>query len=289
METAIRNFRSIIHLMDFFKEESTCREYLALQRWGTSPTCPHCASVNSYTTNRGYKCSDRDCAKKFSVTTGTIFENTKINLRYWYAAIYLATAHKKGISSLQLSRDINVTQKTAWFMLHRIREMMTSEEKLSGTIEVDETYIGGKTHNKHKWERDRRNAKGTGQVHMAGVLAMVKRDGNMTAKVIGNTVMEVVTPIISENISDGSIVVTDGHGAYSNVKRTYQHHVVNHTAGEFSRGIYHTNTVEGFFSHLKRGIIGIYHQVSPKQLQRYCNEFSYGKEGKEKEGEKIVL
>jgi transposase-like protein len=273
METPIREFKSLVPLMDFFREEDTCRSYLASQRWGNDPSCPHCSSTNAYVTNRGYKCSDRDCAKKFSVTTGTIFENTKIKLRYWYAAIYLATAHKKGISSLQLSRDINVTQKTAWFMLHRIRTMMSnaSDNTMNGIVEADETYIGGKTSNKHKWERDRRNSMGTGSMHMTGVLAMAQRKGMVVAKVIGKTVHFVVQPIIRQHVSDDATLVTDGHGAYQGLERQ----VINHTGGEFARGIFHTNTVEGFFSHLKRGIIGIYHYVSPKHLQAYVSEFSY--------------
>jgi len=268
-------FNNLIQLLDFFKEESACIAYLAQKRWGDEPTCPHCGTVGAYITNRGYKCKAKECHKKFTVTAGTIYENTKISLRYWFAAIYLATSHKKGISSLQLSRDLNITQKTAWFMLHRIRHMMANSapHMLNGTVEVDETYVGGKTINKHKKEREERNKLGTGYVHMKPVLAMVERDGNVIAKVIDKPVGTVIKPIISEHIDKSSTVVTDGHGAYYGLN--YNHEIINHQKGEFARGIFNTNSVEGFFSLLKRGIIGIYHYTSPKHLHRYCSEFAF--------------
>jgi len=136
-------FNSLIQLLDFFKDEETCKAYLGQQRWGDTPACPHCGCTKAYVTNRGFKCSEKTCYKKFTVTTGTIFENTKIKLRTWFAAMYLVTAHKKGISSLQLSRDLNITQKTAWFVLHRVREMLKKKapQKLEGIVEADETYV----------------------------------------------------------------------------------------------------------------------------------------------------
>lgn len=145
-------FKNLPALLKHFQNEETCVKYLVKQRWNNKPVCPHCGSMKKpYITNRGYKCSEKECYKKFSVTTGTIFENSKIKLSLWYAAIYIASAHKKGISSHQLSRDLGVTQKTAWFMLMRIREAMQdkSPELLSGTVAADETYVGGNNKNRH--------------------------------------------------------------------------------------------------------------------------------------------
>jgi transposase-like protein len=271
-------FNSLLQVLDYFKEEKTCISYLAQSRWADAPSCPHCGNVGAYITNRGYKCKAKECGKKFTVTTGTIFENTKISLRTWFAAMYLCTAHKKGISSLQLSRDLNITQKTAWFVLHRIREMLNANqtEKLTGTVEVDETYVGGKTRNKHAKKRELDNAKGTGSVNKTPVVAMLQRDGRIVTVVSPIANGDTIKPFIYANVEKGATVYTDGFGAYKGLDKHYTHEVVRHDAGEYVRenGI-HTNSIEGFWSQLKRGIIGIYHNVSPKHLHRYCHEFGY--------------
>lgn len=277
MET---NFKSLIQLLDFFKEESTCKEYLILQRWNGQPVCPHCGSAKSpYVTNRGYRCREKECDKKFTVITGTIYENTKVSLRLWFAALYLITAHKKGISSLQLSRDLNITQKTSWFMLHRIREMLknNSMERFNGTIEADETYIGGKTSNKHKWQRDIINKKGTGCVGKTPVVAVLDREGKVVTKVLEGfkALPSLVNPFIRENVTPYSTLITDGLGTYRLLANEYKHEVVAHKQGEYARGIFHTNNVEGFFAHLKLMIDATYHSVSRKHLQAYCNEMCY--------------
>lgn len=268
-------FKSFIEVLDFFKEEKTCIAYLAKSRWGNTPSCPHCGNVGAYITNRGYKCKARECHKKFTVITGTIYENTKISLRLWYATMYLCTAHKKGIASTQLARDLNITQKTAWFLLHRVREMLANNErtKLRGIIEADETYIGGKTSNKHKSKRDLDNAKGTGAINKTGVFGMVERDGAVITKVIDKADQETIHPLLKENIENGSLLVTDGHGAYKGT--TFNHEIIEHEKGEYVRNHVHTGYIDGYWSLFKRGIIGIYHYVSPKHLQRYSNEFSY--------------
>lgn len=271
------NFNSLIQVLDFFKEDAICIEYLKFQRWGNNePTCPHCGSAKkAYVTNRGYKCSDKDCYKKFSVISGTIFENTKIPLRTWFAAIYLCTAHKKGISSLQLSRDLNITQKSAWFLLHRVREMLANNapEMLEGVVEADETYVGGKSHNKHASKKPKANNK-SHHGHTP-VIGLVQRGGAVKTFVRTDAKTSTMFPIVTQNVDRSAQLITDAWQSYNVLGRIYNHTMVKVDKGYITHGEKHTNTIEGFWSQLKRGIIGIYHQVSPKHLQRYCDEFSY--------------
>jgi len=268
-------FKSLPQLLNHFKNESTCIKYLEKQRWGKKPCCPHCGCVGAYTLNDGrYKCKDKGCYKKFSVMVGTIFENSKVKLNLWFAAIYLATAHKKGISSLQLHRDLGVTQKTAWFMLHRIREMLREKQSpmLSGTVEADETYIGGDQKNMHQ---DKRKV-GSGKEHKTPVLGMLERGGKIRTKKIGKADGKTIKPIVKREVSKNATLLTDGFGGYHGLDKHFaDHQTLNHIKGEYVRGDYHTNNIENFWSMLKRGIYGIYHYASPKHIHRYCDEFAY--------------
>ena len=295
-------FKSLIQVLDHFKSEETCINYLAVSRWNDTPTCPHCGNIGAYVTNRGFKCKAKECGKKFTVTTGTIFENTKISLRLWFATIYLATAHKKGISSLQLSRDLNITQKTAWFLLHRVREMLANNapEMLEGNVEVDETFVGGKNKNRHANKKiegsqgrsaaDKTPVVGIAQKQIVEYVErdhkvisgkkviekIVKQQSKVSLTVVSNTDAETLQPIMVAKVATGSKVVTDAYRSYNGLSKTFTHVSIKHTDGNYiTIGEDHTNTIEGFWSLLKRGIVGIYHNVSPKHLHRYCNEFGF--------------
>lgn len=266
-------YNNLIQVAEYFKTEEICKEYLAKMRWNGKPVCPHCNHNRVYTTNRGYKCANPKCYKKFTVTVGTYFENTKITLRKWFLAIYVISAHKKGISSLQLSRDIGVTQKTAWFMLHRIREMFNDKtpELLTGIVEADETYVGGKDKNRH-WDKKQ---DGRGTANKAPVFGMVERDGEVKAIPVKKAHGETLIPIIMDNVHKDATVMTDEFGGYHYLHLYYKHGIINHNTKMYVDGEIHTQNIENFWSLLKRGIIGIYHFVSPKHLAKYCNEFAF--------------
>lgn len=267
------HFKSLLEVFRHFDNNETCIKFLEQQRWGDTPICPHCGNKGAYKTNRGYKC--KKCGKKFTVTVGTVFENSKIKLNYWFAAIYLCTSNKKGISSLQLSRDLNITQKTAWFMLHRIREMLREKNPsmLYGSVQADETFIGGKNKNRHE-NKKIENSQGRSVKDKTPVFGMMN-NSQITTNVVSDTKAKTLKPIIENMIEKGSIVITDEWNGYNGISTMYQHEILKHNNNEFVRDGFHTNTIEGFWGLLKRGIYGIYHYASPQHLSRYCDEFSY--------------
>ena len=275
--------KNLKELMKKFSDEKTCRDFLIQQRWNGVPECPKCGGTKAYNIDNGkrFKCANNKCYYRFTVTIGTVFEASNIPLTTWFPAMYLISAHKKGISSVQLAKDLGVTQKTAWFMLHRIRESLRDKNStlLSNVVEVDEVYIGGKVKNMSNTKRaSMRTENGGTESNKMMVIGMLEREGNLKLVVSGkNDTAENIKPIIRENVDGDSFIVTDSSGNYFGLEKEFAgHETVNHSNNEYVRnGIIHTNGIEGAFSHLKRSIIGCYHQLSPKHLSRYCNETEY--------------
>ena len=243
--------------------------------WSAGVSCPRCTSENVYETKTRkpmpYWC--RACRAYFSVRTSTVMADTNLPLMIWAHAIYLFHTSRKGISSHQLSRELGITQKTAWFLMHRIREGMSfTGELFSGDVEVDETYVGGKRNRKHANKRRLMKSPIDGKVIVFGVR---ERDtGRVWAHPIPNTERETLHEAIRRRVAFGSMVYSDGHNGYDEMHR-YGHESVIHSVGEFVRGQVYTNGIESFWALLKRGYMGVYHVMSPKHLHRYVNEFAY--------------
>ncbi|HTN15573.1 MAG TPA: IS1595 family transposase [Sphingomonadaceae bacterium] len=277
-----------------FTDEDAAREHLEALHWPNGPVCPHCKSdkATRLPAQRGrptkahpegavrngvVQCNA--CRKQFTVTVGTVFESSKVPLHKWLLCNHLLCASKKGMSAHQIARMVGVSYKTAWFMMHRIREAMrdTDNEPMGGygkTIEADETYVGGKETNKHANKRVAGRQGGGGK---QPVFSLVERGGRVRSFHVPKVTAVNLRHVLVTNADRGSWLMTDEHAAYKTVGKEYVGHgVVKHSLGEYGRATYfHTNTIENFFSILKRGIVGVYHHVSEAHLKRYVTEFDF--------------
>ncbi|WP_302274639.1 IS1595 family transposase [Alistipes ihumii] len=269
-----KNFNSIIDIVKAFPTEQSCIEHLELLRWNGNVVSPFDATSKVYKC-KGNKYRCKNTGKYFNVRTATLFDNTKVELRKWFVAIWIVTSHKKGISSLQLGRDIDVTQKTAWFMLQRIRKCFGCENnsELNNEVEIDETYIGGKNKNRHA-DKKVENSQGRSVKDKTPILGMVERKGKIVARKIETTSVTHITPEVVKTVKN-AMVYTDEWVGYKQVNKIYDHLFVKHNEGEYVNGRIYTNTIEGFWSILKRGIVGIYHFTSRKHIQKYVDEFVF--------------
>jgi transposase-like protein len=273
---------NLLEVITRFPDQETCIHHLEALRWQGKPKCPYCKSEQSSKRvgTQRYQCNGCNCA--YSVLVGTIFESTKLELPKWFLAISLILNAKKGLSSRQLGRDLGINRNTAWYLQMRVRKAMQEGEDqdlFKGIVEVDETYIGGAQRNHSKQKRRARRESGlnfTGMQHKQAVMGLLERDGKIKLQVIEKANGNNIKPIIEQTVSTEASLVTDGFGGYAGLGKLYkEHQVLNKEKEEYVRGEYHTNTLEGFWTLLKRGIYGQYHKVSVKHLQSYLNEFTF--------------
>jgi transposase-like protein len=259
-----------------FPDDTACLEFIFKTRYPDGGKCT-CGKIDCFypvTGRRSYACSH--CGNQISPCAGTIFHKSETSLKSWFFAMFLMSSSKNGVAAKELERQLGVTYKTAWRMAHQIRKLMDSPAgMLNGVVEADETYIGGKARNMHAVTR---KAKGiqTGTSSKVAVLGLVEREGSVRATVVDDVKMETVIPNIVDNVAEGSTICTDELTSYNPLCHVgYVHARVNHRQGEYVRAEVHTNSIEGFWSQLKRSINGTFHHVSKKHLQKYVNEFCY--------------
>ena len=282
-------FNNIISLTSYFNTKEKCQQAIIESRWGDGDVvCPYCGAHHCSKRGDGrFRCNH--CLKNFSCLVGTIFENTKLPLIKWFVAMYLISSHKKGVSSHQLSRDLDITQASAWYMLQKIRLLypQSDAEAFEGIVECDEVYIGGKEKWKHKSMRTP-HTQGRSTKTKTPVFGMMERTyiedekgdvipmSYVHAFVVEKTDKATLQPIIKQFVAEGSTVITDELNAYNGLNKLgYGHDIVNHGAEQYAIGDIFTNTIEGFWSHFRRMITGCYHDVSDEHLQQYIDEAVY--------------
>lgn len=275
---AHREGLTLVELMDMFPDEAAAVSWFEEALWPDGERfCGHCGGFRTREVPNAkpmpYWCTD--CRKYFSVRTGTPMQNSRVPLRKWAIAIYLCLTSLKSVSSMKLHRDIGVTQATAWFMLHRIREAWAEDDddQFDGPVEVDESYFGGRQANMPKSKR--KELAGGGTAHMTAVIGIKDRDSNeVRAEVVTDTTKPTLQAFVREHTEPGAAVYTDEHRSYVGLDADYDHEAVNHRIGEYVDGMIHTNGMESFWSMLKRAHKGTFHKISPKHLARYVDEFA---------------
>ncbi len=276
---AFREGIALIEIMDLFPTEQAATKWFETHVWPNGRHCGHCGSVETKKVPNAkpmpYWC--RDCKSYFSVRTGTALERSKVPLRKWAIAIYICVTSLKSVSSMKLHRDLKVTQKTAWFMLHRLREAWAEEmgQDFTGPVEADETYVGGKRKNMSNAKRKELAGTGRGATGKEAVVGTKDRETNKVAvRHVDRTAAPHLAGFVAHTTKFGSKVYTDESKAYNALNDWYDHESVNHSAGEYVRGMAHTNGMESFWAMLKRAHGGTFHKISPKHLQRYAREFA---------------
>jgi transposase len=263
---------------DFEKEfptDETCLEWIKNHRYPQGITCPVCDKVTKHHKVVKRSCYECDnCGHQVFPIAGTIFHKSATPLRIWFQVIYRMSSTRCGISAKQIQRETGVTYKTAWRMFKQIRTLLGENKMLKGEVELDETYVGGKAINMHQSKRAKLTGRGTAD--KTPVFGAVERKGDVKAVVVPNTDQATLIPQVKQNVEPNTTIYTDEMSAYNPLTANgYKHEIVNHSTHEYARGIVHTNTIEGFWSLVKRGIDGVYHNVSPKYLQSYVNEYSF--------------
>ena len=275
----LAKFDSLYSLFEAFPDEQSCIDHLRSIRWRDGEFCPHCGGTRIYhfSDRKTFKCGEPDCRQRFSIKVGTIFEDTKLPLRKWFAAIWMITNHPKGIASTTLAKDLKITQKSAWFVLHRLRHAARTNSfnaPLKGTVEADSTFVGGKEKNRHSSDR---KGGGQGGAGKEIVLGMVERNGELRARHVDQNTKAAVQGEVKKNVERKSVLMTDEDMAFAGLAEDYLHLAVRHSIGEYVRGagVIHTNSIESVWAQLNRQIIGTHHWVSPKHLQKYVDEMSW--------------